>query len=89
MIGFSLGEIAADLGGELIGDPALRIARIGTLEAATPDTITFLANVRYRSRLAATQAACVIVGPDMRDAAVARGAALVAADPYLHFARLT
>ena len=89
MIGFSLGEIAAALGGELIGDPDLRIERIGTLEGATPTTIAFLANVRYRAQLGGTMAACVIVGPDMRDAAVARGAALVAPDPYLHFARLT
>ncbi len=89
MIGFSLGEIAAALGGELIGDPDLRIERIGTLDGATPTTIAFLANVRYRAQLGGTMAACVIVGPDMRDAAVARGAALVAPDPYLHFARLT
>ena len=89
MTGFSLGEIAAALGGELIGDPGLRIDRIGTLEGATSTTIAFLANVRYRSQLADTQAACVIVGPDMREAAAARGAALVAPDPYLHFARLT
>jgi UDP-3-O-[3-hydroxymyristoyl] glucosamine N-acyltransferase len=87
--GYSLGEIAAALGGELIGDPGLRVERIGTLEGATPTTIAFLANVRYRSQLAGSKAACVIVGPDMREAAVARGAALVAPDPYLFFARLT
>ena len=89
MNGVALGEIAAALGGELIGDPGLRITRIGPLEGATPGTIAFLANVRYRSQLASTRAGCVIVGPDMRDAARARGAALVAPDPYLHFARLT
>ena len=85
----SLGEIAAALGGELIGDPGLRIARIGPLEGATPETIGFLANPRYRSQLAATRAGCVIVGPEMREAALARGATLVAPEPYLHFARLT
>ena len=89
MSAFALGEIAAALGGELVGDPALPIERIGPLEGATPTTIAFLANVRYRSQLASSRAGCVIVGPDMREAAVARGAALVAPDPYLHFARLT
>ena len=89
MSAFALGEIAAALGGELVGDPGLPIERIGPLEGATPTTIAFLANVRYRSQLASSRAGCVIVGPDMRDAAVARGAALVAPDPYLHFARLT
>ncbi|HUG26541.1 UDP-3-O-(3-hydroxymyristoyl)glucosamine N-acyltransferase [Piscinibacter sp.] len=86
---FALGEIAEHLGGELIGDPALRIERIGPLEGATPATISFLSHPRYQSQLAQTQAGCVIVAPAMRDAAAARGAAIVLDDPYLGFARLT
>ena len=85
----ALHEVLAQLGGELIGDAALRIARIGPLEAATPSTISFLANPRYQAQLAASKAGCVIVGPAMRDAAQARGAAIVTPDPYLYFARLT
>ena len=85
----TLGEIAAHLGGELIGDPGLRVTRIGPLEGATSSTISFLSNPRYQSQFASTQAGCVIVGPAMRDAAVLRGATLVAADPYLCFAKLT
>jgi len=86
---FSLGEIAAQLGGELHGDPALRITRIGPLEGATPATLAFLSNPRYQPQLAASQAGCVIVAPALRDAALARGATIVADDPYLYFARLT
>ncbi|HEY2929089.1 UDP-3-O-(3-hydroxymyristoyl)glucosamine N-acyltransferase [Piscinibacter sp.] len=86
---FLLGDIAKALGAELVGDPALRITRIGPLEGATPSTLSFLSNPRYQSQLAQTRAACVIVGPAMRDAARARGAAIVADDPYLCFARLT
>ena len=89
MDGVTLGEIAAQLGGELIGDPALPIAHLGPLDEAGPDTLTFLSNPRLRKQLATSQAACVIVAPAMRDEAVLRGAALVAADPYLYFARLT
>ncbi len=89
MFDASLREIAQHLGGELIGDPGLRIDRIGALANATPSTITFVANPRYRSHLADTQAGCVIVGPGLRDAAVARGAAIVTPDPYLSYARLT
>ena len=84
-----LGDIAAQLGGELIGNASLRIDRIGPLEGATPGTISFLSNPRYASQLAATAAGCVIVSPAMRDAAVARGATLVCDDPYLAFAKLT
>ena len=89
MIDAALGDIAAQLGGELIGDPALRITRIGPLEGATPSTLAFLANSRYQPQLGASQAACVIVAPDLRDAALARGAVLVTPDPYLYFARAT
>lgn len=85
----ALREIAGQLGGELVGDGELRIARIATLEGATPDAIAFLANPRYRSQLAISRAGCVIVGPALRDEAAARGAAIVTPDPYAYYARLT
>jgi UDP-3-O-[3-hydroxymyristoyl] glucosamine N-acyltransferase len=85
----ALREIAAHLGGELIGDAEARIDRIGTLASATPSTITFVSNPRYTAQLASTRAGCVIVGPALRDAAVARGVAIVTADPYLSYARLS
>ena len=88
-IDVALGEIAAHLGGELIGDPSVRVSRIGPLEGATPSTISFLSNPKYQSQLAQSQAACVLVSPAMRDAAAARGAALVLDNPYLGFAKLT
>jgi UDP-3-O-[3-hydroxymyristoyl] glucosamine N-acyltransferase len=86
---FSLGEIVAQLGGELIGDPTLRITRVGALDGATSTTLSFLSNPRYESQLAQSAAACVIVAPALRSAAAARGAAIIAEDPYLYFARLT
>lgn len=85
----TLREIAAQIGGELIGDPERAVDRIATLEGATPDAIAFLANPRYRAQLDRTQAACVIVAPAMQEAAVARGAAIVVPDPYLAYARLS
>jgi UDP-3-O-[3-hydroxymyristoyl] glucosamine N-acyltransferase len=85
----TLGEIAAHLGGELIGDPGRRITRIGPLDTATPSTISFLSNPKFQSQLAPSKAGCVIVAPAVREAAIARGAALVVAEPYLAFARLT
>jgi UDP-3-O-[3-hydroxymyristoyl] glucosamine N-acyltransferase len=85
----ALREIGALLDGELIGDADARIDRIGTLANATPSTITFVANPRYTPQLASTQAGCVIVGPALREAAMARGAAIITADPYLSYARLS
>ena len=85
----SIGELNQHLGGELIGDPLTQVSRIAPLESATGDAISFLANPLYQPQLASSQAGCVIVGPALRDAAAARGAAIVCADPYLAFARLT
>ncbi len=85
----TLGDIQRALGGELHGDAAVCIEGLAPLESATPSQLSFLSNPRYRSQLAASKAACVIVAPALREAALARGAALVADDPYLYFARLT
>jgi UDP-3-O-[3-hydroxymyristoyl] glucosamine N-acyltransferase len=85
----ALGEIARRLGGELIGDSALRIDRIGSLEGATPSTISFFSNPRLHAQLGRSLAGCVIAGPAAREAAVARGAAIITPDPHLYFARLT
>ena len=84
-----LGEVVAALGGELVGDAALPIARLAPLQSADADCLSFLANPRYIAQLAASTAGCVIVSPAMREAALARGAALITDDPYLYFARLT
>jgi UDP-3-O-[3-hydroxymyristoyl] glucosamine N-acyltransferase len=88
--GATLGEIAALLGGDLLGaDAAMPILRIAPLETAGADSISFVSNPRYRTQLAASKAGCVIVAPALAEAAAARGGALVCADPYLAFARLT
>ena len=84
-----LGSIIAALGGELHGDPQLEIRGLAPLETAQADQLSFLSNPRYRQQLAASSAGCVIVAADMREAAVTRGACIVADDPYLYFARLT
>ena len=92
-VSLRLGAIVDALGGTLHGDPSLAIRRIAPLESATPDALSFLSNPKYQQQLAASQAACVIVGPAMRDAALARpsgsGACIVADQPYLYFARVT
>jgi len=85
----ALGEITERLGGELIGDAARRIDGVGPLESATGSTLSFLSNPLYQKQLVTSRAGCVIVSPAFRDAAAARGAAIVTADPYLYFARFS
>ncbi len=84
-----LGAIVDALGGELHGDPNLQIEGLAPLESANPSSLSFLSHAKYRQQLATSQAACVIVSPQMRTEALARGACLVTEQPYLYFARVT
>lgn len=85
----TLAFIVESLGGELVGDPLLKIQGLASLETAEAGTISFLSNPRYQSRLRDTRAGCVIVHPSMKDAAPVGVALIVAANPYLFYARLT
>ena len=85
----SLGDIVKALGGELHGDAAVCIEGLAPLESAGPHQLSFLSRPKYQSQLAGSRAGCVIVAPAAREAALARGAAIVADNPYLYFARLT
>ncbi len=70
----------------MAGDPETRVARVATLENATGDCISFLANPRYRRWLAGTRAAAVILGPE--DAGDCPTTALIADNPYSVYARV-
>jgi UDP-3-O-[3-hydroxymyristoyl] glucosamine N-acyltransferase len=82
----TLGQLAAEFGCELDGDPAIVVNRVGTLANAAPDAVTFLANSQYRTQLAATRAAAVILAP--RDRGTCPVASLVHPEPYLTYARI-
>jgi UDP-3-O-[3-hydroxymyristoyl] glucosamine N-acyltransferase len=88
-VALRLGSFVEALGGELCGDRERLIDGLAPLESATPNQLSFLSNPKYFQQLAASRAACVIVGPAMRDAALARGDCIVAQQPYLYFARVT
>lgn len=84
-----LGAIVEALGGELHGDAGVEIQRLAPLETADARALSFLSHIKYQQALAQSAAACVIVAPALRDAALARGACIVTDDPYLYFARVT
>jgi UDP-3-O-[3-hydroxymyristoyl] glucosamine N-acyltransferase len=88
-VALRLGDIVNALGGELHGDPNRTVERLSSLQNASVDALAFLSHPKYRKDLAASQAACVIVSPAMREEATTRGAFIITSDPYLYFARLT
>ncbi|MCU0922456.1 MAG: UDP-3-O-(3-hydroxymyristoyl)glucosamine N-acyltransferase [Burkholderiaceae bacterium] len=83
------GELVARLGGELLGNAELVLRGIASLEAAGAQDISFLSSAKHLALLQQSAAGCVIVGSEQREAVAGRPSAIVVADPYLHYARLT
>ena len=80
-----LADIVAKLGGEAVGEVSAPLTGVATLDSAGPGQIAFLANPRYRGKLASTRAAAVIVGPG--DRAAATTPCIVSDNPYAYYAR--
>jgi UDP-3-O-[3-hydroxymyristoyl] glucosamine N-acyltransferase len=81
----SLKELAALLGGKVIGDESAVVSSLGTLDEATEGQITFLANPKYAGKVATTRATAVILSPG----AERYGRNVIEVkNPYLAFAKL-
>ena len=85
-ISLTAAEIADRYSLGLRGDGHVRVHGVGTLANATEGQLTFLANPKYRSQLAASTASVVVVRE--ADAEAAPHTALIAKDPYTSFARI-
>lgn len=83
----SLQELAGRIGAQLRGEGARRILGVASLSEAGPDRVAFYANPRYRKELVATRAAAVIVAPDDLSHVPPGAASLIAAQPYVAFAK--
>lgn len=81
----TLQELADHLGGHVVGDPAVRITGLGTLDGAVEGQITFLANPRYAAKVGTTGASAVVL---TATAQTFGRNALVVENPYLAFAML-
>src|SRR5690606_33876279 len=82
---FSAAELAQRLGLAVQGDATTIVTGVATLARATPESLSFLANPRYRAQLAGSRAGIVVMRE--ADAEGHAGTALVAADPYAAFAK--
>lgn len=83
------GAIVQALGGQLMGDAERVITRLAPLETAQASELSFLVDPRLTQALARSQAGCLVVGPDLAEAARQRGDCIVAEHPHVYFARLT
>ncbi len=85
MVTRTLAELAAILGGEVVGDGNVVIRGVAGIREAMPGDLTFLANARYESYLLETRASAVICSREGRSAPLPL---LKVDNPYLAFQRI-
>ncbi|HKS17028.1 MAG TPA: UDP-3-O-(3-hydroxymyristoyl)glucosamine N-acyltransferase [Planctomycetota bacterium] len=78
----TVGELAALVGGKVVGDAAKRIGGACGLEDAGPDEITFLANPKYASKVARTRAGAIVISEKVAPPSIP---AIVVKDPNVAF----
>jgi UDP-3-O-[3-hydroxymyristoyl] glucosamine N-acyltransferase len=61
--GFTLGELARLVGGELVGDAATAIHGLASLERARAGELSFVTSTRYQRAAAGSQASAFVIGP--------------------------
>lgn len=82
----SLADIAARLGGDVLGDAQTCVRQVATLASAGTGEIAFLANLKYRGQLRTTKASAVILAPEFADAVDLPR--IVCKNPYAYYARV-
>jgi len=82
----TLSEIAAQLGGRVLGDADCKVGQVASLTRATAEQVVFVAHRRYLGELARTRAGAVVLSPEFETSTTLPR--IVTDDPYLYFARL-
>ncbi|WP_022964019.1 UDP-3-O-(3-hydroxymyristoyl)glucosamine N-acyltransferase [Halopseudomonas pelagia] len=84
---WTLATLASLIDARLVGNPDQVVHGLATLQEAQADQLSFLANSQYRKYLAGSSAAGVLLTE--ADAQGFKGNALIVANPYLMYARLS
>ena len=84
---YTLAQLVERLGGRIAGDAGVLIRQVGSLEHAGSGEIAFLANSRYKPKLAATRAAAVVLAADCEE--LTPLPRIVCDNPYAYFARVS
>ena len=84
---YTLEQLAARVQGVVKGNSNIVINRLGTLENASNNELSFLANPKYQNQLMLTSAGAVLVKSEELAQLVEN--AIVVSNPYLAFAQLS
>ncbi len=85
---FTAGQVAAAVGGELIGRRDLVLAGVAPLARAGPGELSLLTSPRYRRQFAESRAGAVLVSPAFRDEQPGPATRIVVPDPLAALARI-
>ena len=88
MIEFSADYIAQLLDGEVQGDGATKISKLGKIDDAEPGAIAFLSNPKYEPAIYSTSASAVLVEKDFQPRQSIRTTLIRVDDPYSGFTAL-
>lgn len=81
-------QIAEILEGDLVGDPHVEVYKLSKIEEGVPGSVTFLANLKYKSYIYQTKASVVIVSKTFTPEASISSTLIRVEDPYLAFSKL-
>jgi UDP-3-O-[3-hydroxymyristoyl] glucosamine N-acyltransferase len=62
---YTLKELASLTGAELVGDPDYLITGVESLESASPEDASFLANLRYKEAMLRSKAGVIFISPSL------------------------
>jgi UDP-3-O-[3-hydroxymyristoyl] glucosamine N-acyltransferase len=87
-MGFTLEEVARQVGGTVVGDGSVVVSGVAGIREAEPGQLTFLSNPKYERYLPMTRASAIIVSGDYAGRQDLNGKPLIVAEnPYGAFAR--
>jgi UDP-3-O-[3-hydroxymyristoyl] glucosamine N-acyltransferase len=81
-------EIAALVGGTLVGEAGRRVSSVAPLDRAEADQLSFLADKRYAPLLSGARAGIVLLSPEFAEASTSVASRIVVAKPYDALVRL-
>lgn len=85
---FTAEQIAAFLGGEIVGDTKVCVSNLSKIEEGTPGTLTFLSNPLYTQYIYTTQASIALVRRDFVPEHPVTPTLIKVDDPYTCLTRL-
>jgi UDP-3-O-[3-hydroxymyristoyl] glucosamine N-acyltransferase len=81
-IALRIADVAAAVGGTVVGDPDTLVTGIAPLDRATKDDVTFLAAARYAPLLAESNAGALLVSPELQDVPGSVRCRVIVAKPH-------